>query len=271
MSNPKPSYKRGKGRPEPAIQPQPFNPGVPEYRKSSEDHDAHPKEDQDRKMSNRFVQALFGGGKAAMWTAVFTAALCLFSGLLYKVSKQATEASVASQRAFVSFVGLGGIDKINAPGGTSITSYGFHIPMVNSGSTATKLSTYEISVATLDSAPSATIDFESLPHSERSIYVFGPKQAFDGKPVLIQQNTLSEVEQGRKHLMIWGWNVYRDIFVGTPIHLSEFCMDVTELHWTKADHTDPSTEMKVAYEPCPTHNCYDEDCFDYSTRIGLSK
>jgi hypothetical protein len=219
---------------------------------------------------NKISKFLFGG-KSAMWTAIFTAVLTFFTWLLFQVNRQATNASIASQRAFISFLGVGGIEKISQGDPPSIVGYSVHLPMINSGNTATRISDFEISMALIDGAPGDGLEFESLPHSRRQKFVFGPKQAFDSIPVFVPLDSLSQVEQGKKHLILWGWNIYRDIFEKTPTHLSEFCIEIINPRWSASNRSNPSTELKIDNPPCPTHNCYDEDCGDYSKRVGEYK
>jgi hypothetical protein len=85
-------------------------------------------------------------------------------------------------------------------------------------------------------------------------------------PIQISSEDLEKVAEGKKHLFVWGWTTYRDIFTGTPKRLSEFCTEVVSITWTKPDHTDAASDINTVNPPCPTHNCYDEDCVDYSSR-----
>ena len=71
----------------------------------------------------------------------------------------------------------------------------------------------------------------------------------------------------KSHLFIWGWVTYKDIFVGTPTHLSEFCVELASMKATKPDVSDPTADLTWLTATCKTHNCYDQDCSDYKERI----
>jgi hypothetical protein len=57
------------------------------------------------------------------------------------------------------------------------------------------------------------------------------------------------------------------MFPGSPVHLTEFCTDITSVSFSKADHSDLTGDVNFGTPPCPTHNCYDDECDDYAVRI----
>lgn len=205
--------------------------------------------------------------RAAAWTAGFTAVLCIFSWLLFQANNDANKTAIVTQRAFVTFTQ---IYFEPVPATTSpdhVFSYRAHMPMINNGTTATKYSTYEMAVAVQDSVPEEGTDFDALQQSEKYLSVFGPKQAYDGLGTPVSVADFEAVAQNKKHMFFWGWIVYRDVFEGTPVRLSEFCFNVTNPIWQKPDHIDQTNPMKATILPCKTHNCYDENCSDYNKRI----
>jgi hypothetical protein len=269
MGNPAPKRKQQQRKRE-QRQSALFEP-MPHEGEETEGH-ANQKDQAEADMLKSVYEKLFQG-KSAVWTAIFTCALCLFSFLLYEVNRQANDTSIATQRAFITYGGVGPIEKITKDGSPTgpLTAYGIHIPMVNSGTTATKYSISELSASVGDLIPNNGTDFESLPHSERNRFLWGPRQAWDGQPLILSLDDMNAVEQKKKHIFLWGWVVYRDIFDGTPIHLSEFCTEITDPKWTKPDHIDVTGDLRVNTMPCPTHNCYDQDCADYTARIRDAK
>jgi hypothetical protein len=199
-----------------------------------------------------------------MWTCIFTGVLMVFSGLLYIVSNKANETSVATQRAFISFSGPGFVKITN---GKKLRGVNILYAMSNSGTTPARSGVSEWNLSLGPTAPQRGLDFDKLPQSERLSIVLGPKANFQLTPIAISMEDLEAVGAGKKHLFFWGWTTYRDIFSGTPVRLSEFCTDITGITWAKADHTDAMGDINTSNPPCPTHNCYDEDCEDYSRRI----
>jgi hypothetical protein len=64
------------------------------------------KESEDSSVFDDFYR-LFFQGRAAIWTAVFTGVLTIFTYKMYEVSRIANDTTRSSERAFVSFAGLG--------------------------------------------------------------------------------------------------------------------------------------------------------------------
>jgi hypothetical protein len=92
-------------------------------------------------------------GKAAMWTALFTCALAVFSFLLWKVSRDASDATMATQRAFISASDSNLVTKIGNEKGEAVVGYGFNLTWVNSGETPTKVGSYQVAIRVQDNPP----------------------------------------------------------------------------------------------------------------------
>ena len=154
------------------------------------------------------VYKIFFDGKAAAWTAIFTFALVVFSGLLWKVSDDSNKTSTATQRAFLTFTSTYLEPVINngivpTPPHPTVSGYRFHLPMVNSGTTPTKYSTYEMATAVQDANPTDGTDFDSLQQTERYPFVFGPHQLYDGMGPEVSLHDMESIRNG-KHVFFWG-------------------------------------------------------------------
>jgi hypothetical protein len=202
------------------------------------------------------------------WTAVFTGVLTIFSVLLYFLNKSTGEFYKATQRAYVLSVGIQPniLTATEGDKGKKVSGYKVATSWGNSGTTPTKTAIYQVNLAITDYAPSRETDFESLPQGEQIRFVFGPRAGISTSPIFMSLGDMESVASGRKHAFLWGWVIYRDIFPATPIRLSEFCNEIINPRWTKSDHLDPLNAMNVDVPPCPTHNCYDQDCPDYGKR-----
>jgi hypothetical protein len=223
-------------------------------------------------MQNPTIFDKFFRGKAAAWTAIFTCVLAVFSYLLWEANSDANQTTVATQRASITF-GAVYLEKVAASPTDPLTGYRAHIQMTNGGTTPTKYGFYEMSAAVQDSGPDENTDFDALPQSRRLPFIFGPHQLYDSQGAQISLSDLEAVGAGKKHMFLWGWIVYRDTFSGTPIHLSEYCLNVTDPKWMtptgviSANHSDVNGITAITTLPCPTHYCYESDCGDYSKRI----
>jgi hypothetical protein len=212
----------------------------------------------------RRVYTVLFEGKAAMWTALFTFALAVFSGLLLRVSRDANDASIETQRAFINVSDNLPMSKVGDEKG--LTGYQFNVAIINSGDTPTKIASYQVACRVQDSAPEKGTNFEALPEGERVSQVFGPKMASGVAPFFISIADLESVAQKSNRAFIWGWVEYRDIFKDTPMRLSEFCVQILTPRWSKPVHSDPTGDVVVSFAACPSHNCYDENCEDYFKR-----
>jgi hypothetical protein len=81
-------------------------------------------------------------------------------------------------------------------------------------------------------------------------------------------NDLIKVQKKELRLFFYGVMVYKDIFDGTPIRVTEYCREIVNVTSTKSDLTDPSGGIGWSVVSCfPGHDCYDEDCPDYREQI----
>lgn len=202
---------------------------------------------------------------AGFWTCIFTGILAVFTVLLYKVNDRANQTSIATQRAFVSSGGPAFAKDIQ---GGKLKGIKVYYVWSNSGTTPAKGAISEWNMSLGDTLPQKGLNFDDLPQNQRVPLVLGPKAVFQLTPVYLTVQDLEQISEGKEHVFFWGWATYRDIFSDTPTRLSEFCTDITSLTWTIPDHTSPKVDVNTISPPCPIHNCYDEDCTDYSSRAG---
>jgi hypothetical protein len=96
------------------------------------------------------------------------------------------------------------------------------------------------------------------PHTATPAFA-GPQKNLDTTPLDIPPETIRAVQAGATHLFFWGWTRYRDVFKGTPEHISEYCVELKGFRGDPFD-TNPSHPVLLTLENCKTHNCYDDEC-----------
>jgi len=238
---------------------------APETQEPPERHNGPDKKDElGKKKGNQtnMCEKIFGS--AAFWTAVFTGVLTLFTGLLYMVSNRANEVNVATQRATVNISGPVWA-KIQSPDGKSIAGWRFLFSWGNSGRTPANNAVYQTNLYIGDVRPEKGLDFGTLPQSPTLSFVLGPNATYGVQNMDISIEQLKEVADGKKHMFFWGWIAYDDGIPHTPRRLTEYCMDVTSLSFSKPnDLTNPTDELIANWPPCKTHYCYDDQCGDYT-------
>lgn len=209
----------------------------------------------------RFYSRFFEG-KAAAWTAGATVAMVIFSSLLWRVSREANQTNIATQRASMSSLGPA-VTKVPSADGKTTKGYNFYFTWANSGTTPTKDAVMQSSISLGNYTLDAGTDFSKLPQGETRNFALGPKAAIQMEPTYVSLEDLEAVDQRKKHLFFWGWTRYHDIFPGTPMRLTEFCFEVVSVTWSKPDHADFSADMSMLNPTCKVHFCFDDACEDY--------
>lgn len=242
-------------------------------------------------MLQRVLKALFAG-KSAMWTAIFTGVLTLFTVKMYQVSNATSQIARNSERAFVSFDGftLGprimGQDRV-------WNAYEININWNNGATTPARDVVFQSNGISWPGTLPTGYDFPLS--KDKPIGVVGPKGSYS-QIVAIARQSLTDSWSGKGHLYVWGDVVYRDIFPEDGDRLTEFCQEINHITvgppqadlspnqtMTKTQATTQpgvtllaqpvpidnpnSTIIAFHWSPCAEHNCYDEDCRDYSGRV----
>lgn len=177
--------------------------------------------------------------------AVFTIALTGFTGLLVIVGgKQARltrETLINTQRAFVFATGFQPLydppeRKASIEGGSDVEKmdyiWRFRPHWQNSGDTPTKDFISHTRCELRDSILPPGFDFDYSTEQKGGGLIgphftvmggLAPQQPSPG----ITTKDILDVQAGRKHLYLWGWARYFDVFPNTPRHISRFCWFIT--------------------------------------------
>src|SRR5271168_4444161 len=99
-----------------------------------------------------------------VWTCVFTGVLMVFSGLLWKVNENANDTSIATQRAFISFVGPILVKDIQ---GRKLKGLNVYYGLTNSGTTPASAANLEWNISLGPTNPQKGVDFDTLSQNER--------------------------------------------------------------------------------------------------------
>jgi hypothetical protein len=76
-------------------------------------------------------------------------------------------------------------------------------------------------------------------------------------------SVLKAVQERRKHLYLWGWVTYRDIFKDTLSHITRFCHEVIDV---RGDPMNVQGGIEIVFSLCPRHNCTDDECNNQADR-----
>lgn len=95
----------------------------------------------------------------------------------------------------------------------------------------------------------------------------GPQGEIGMEADEISPAIIGAVQSHNISLVFWGWARYRDVFQGTPTHVSRYCVQLIGFHGN-ALSTNPSEVVVPVYQNCPTHNCHDEECDGEPKPVG---
>jgi len=238
------------------------------------------------KAGRKWFDILFKN-KAGMWTAIFTGILSIFTFFLWNVAQSTDETSRSSQRAFLNFSQLGLGVNLTGPDFKAWVGQEFSLNWVNSGNTPASSIVIQANVQAWRSG--LPVDYNFPENRYNTLAAIGPKGIY-GTLTRVSKEDLMDTWQAKSHLFFWGSVVYKDIFPKDPDRLSEFCVEMT--HVTFASPTvnqtppqggavPPTTgqtllpigEGVVAFQwqACAEHNCYDQECKDYSERVRSAR
>jgi len=79
-----------------------------------------------------------------------------------------------------------------------------------------------------------------------------------------------------RHLFVWSWIYYRDVFRETESHVTEFCNQLTGINLLTQNYNPSASpwapgNLNFTYAGCSNHNCDDKQCKDYATIVKLAE
>jgi hypothetical protein len=199
---------------------------------------------------------------AALITAIYTVFAILQWSAMRESNKINREALQSVQRAFVTFSpSLDTIIRIT-PQTNRANFWDFTIPIENSGVTPTRGMTGHADIWTGHDKMPDDFTFPDTGNSPPQLLVLGPKGKTALGPIGVTPDIIEALESvpkgGSWHLYFYGWAKYRDIFEGTPEHVTKFCYELTSI---SGDPWMPKKPDLYSYFiACPRHNCTDEEC-----------
>ena len=177
-------------------------------------------------------------------------------------SKAALDATIAQsrldQRAFVNFGKSMKDNAILVAGKNDVQEWEFWPRLGNSGNTPTRNARMRANFLYLPTVLAANFNFPDLGEPiPPSPFGLGPKEQDITGPLLnVPETAIQDVRNKTMHLYFWGWLTYRDVFSQTPLHVSMFCMELSDVRGQLVG----GTTVTFNYTLCPRHNCADEEC-----------
>ena len=103
--------------------------------------------------------------------------------------------------------------------------------------------------------------YDLSPRGERHVSALGPNASISRGEIPINGSDLLAVRDRKKFLYLWGQADYRDIFEGTPDHVTKFFFQLIGVRGDPTQVWDDKTNLvELIWETQPRHNCADEEC-----------
>jgi hypothetical protein len=195
-----------------------------------------------------------------------------------------SESLQSVQRGLVTFGGLQTGVRLVGPDKKTWLGNEIAVAWVNSGNTPAKSMVIRGNVQAWRSDLPEGFGFPE--DKVNSPAVIGPKSNY-GINVRVSKTDLLDTWNGNSRIFFWGSVLYKDAFKGDPDRLSEFCAEMTHVTLVatpvpvqpvpgKPTPIAPSigeadTLAGFQWQACREHNCYDEDCKDYSSKVKIMR
>ena len=172
-------------------------------------------------------------------------------------AKEANTSLISSQRAFL-FAAPYEVYAPKVPVKSANDHWNLQFWWENNGSTPARFVTTHLNWEYRDGPLPDNFDFpDRWQPSSKNInaptYV-SPKGRLGVPGLVVPQFVINGIRLQHRHFYIWGWVHYKDIFPGTPEHVTKLCHEIV------LTDTDPILTSPFRFDSCPRNNCADEEC-----------
>jgi hypothetical protein len=159
----------------------------------------------------------------------------------------------------------------DVPGEMISRQWEFRPKLINSGATPARIVTARYNALQMKTdppnvlrtlpkypAPFAGFRFPDAGVTDISDFrnVIGAKEPFTGAAAKVPNESIFQVMRKSSRQFFYGHIEYRDIFPRTPLHISMYCIELTEVRGDFSLHS----RYEFVWEPCDRHNCADDEC-----------
>ena len=160
------------------------------------------------------------------------------------------------QRAFLS---ISRIRYLSHLGDDGKVWWSIHVDWQNSGNSPAKKAQFFTTKYSDDKDIPTTFKF-AVPSDRPELFI-GPHAGMTTGDLGIAADELMAAQERRKFLYIWGRVDYRDIFDGTPDHVTKFLVQIKGFRGDVTKVWDEKTNfVEFIMDTVGRHNCADEDC-----------
>jgi hypothetical protein len=201
-------------------------------------------------------------GVIALCTVIYAVVAYFQWTALIESNKINRDALESVQRAYVNFSTAVETTIVLDPYTHKANTWKFTVPMENSGVTPTRrMIAHADQWNNHDRLPD-DFTYPDTGNLAPQLIPLGPKGKTGLGPISITPDVIEALESvptgGSWHLYFYGWAKYRDVFPGTPEHITKFCYEMTQVSGNP--YFPKKEEMYSYFSACPHHNCTDEEC-----------
>jgi hypothetical protein len=211
------------------------------------------------------------GALLVLWTLYFTRVAAVAAkdaaNAAIKQVELSRQALMETERAFVF------VSKMHAIAGFSaskqkVIDWTFYLIWENSGNTPTRNMKMGTNWHSFDNELPDDFDFPEVGGRPFEVpMMLGPKATTWSGECVIPIEVLEDVRMGKKHVYLWGWVEYNDVFDGSKRHRTESCTHLIVAGDPKIHQHGPNNEPMVPflYNGHRFFNGADGECFRQPT------
>jgi len=190
--------------------------------------------------------------------ALFTVILGIATWLLWRATKKLVEgADKTAERQLRAYVFVKEIDVV--PPASRGGNYVFNVGIQSTGKTPTRNARGNIDVQAFDGDIPKDFNFPDIEPQNVTTLLIGPNHRV-ASAVEVPSSIIDSVSRGARHLFMWGWIDYNDVFIKTPRHRTEHCFRI-QVSARPIHVGGGGGGYDITFHPYERHNAADNECF----------
>jgi hypothetical protein len=131
----------------------------------------------------------------------------------------------------------------------------------NTGNTPTRKLRIYIGYELRDYPLPADFSFSVPDDVSMPVVTLESKGRVESVPYDLWADDLLSTSEGKKFFWVWGVASYRDIFPGTPEHITRFCVHITNVSGNpRRPYSESDNVVDIRFQTYDKNNCCDEEC-----------
>jgi len=183
-----------------------------------------------------------------------------------KSAEVAEKALTTTAKAIIFNSHIHAVAGLSQKAGMAVVDWTFYIIWKNTGTTPTRHLHMHTNWMSFDTEMPGDFDFPdlSLPPPIRPKIVIGPDATTWSGECVIPIAVLIEASEKKKHIYLWGWVEYNDVFDASTRHRTECCVEIVVVGDPRVAHAPDDTSSHnhpFQYRGGTQFNGMDDECY----------